>query len=580
MVLTQEQNDFLAAEGRIVLCAVPGSGKTFIVAKKLQKYLNTWSSNHCGIAALSFTNIASEEIRKQVSTNTSSPRNIEHPHYIGTLDSFINKYIFLRFGYLMNSTNRSRPIVIHEDYGELSFYPKTGECYQKGCAGNPMQFYWSIDGLTKNGAPIECNVDSKPCRKYKQQLFQKGIFIQREVPALALRILQKFPQIAAEIACRFPVIIVDEAQDTSREQMAILDCLSQAGVRTIILVGDPDQTLYEWRDATPEYFIQKMNDPNWQTMFLSCNFRSSQLICNGAHAFSNVLYGKSPAKACGEDANYDQKPVLFSVSTGKTKQDIIDAFLQICKENAIVISKQNVSVLTRSKIHSNLVADVWKSPETESLAFASYLWHTGDRSEAFQLCEKVVYSMEIDRPYKKTPEDIRTHAEDLFTPMLWKKKVVSLLQLLPNPHLSIACWKTEMDDALIALSETGMILPRAQITLSELIKIKKNDKHHPDFLNRPLIDYFEKRSSEEYTISSVHGVKGETFEATLLIVDSTRGKGALTPKVLNTGSLDSELIRIAYVAMTRPRKVLVVSVPKSTTNMSRFSPDIWEYRSL
>lgn len=34
MGLTEEQQVFLAAEGRIVLCAVPGSGKTFIVAKK------------------------------------------------------------------------------------------------------------------------------------------------------------------------------------------------------------------------------------------------------------------------------------------------------------------------------------------------------------------------------------------------------------------------------------------------------------------------------------------------------------------------------------------------------------------
>lgn len=41
--LTDEQKEFLVAEGRIVLCACPGSGKTFIVMKKLLKYLETWS---------------------------------------------------------------------------------------------------------------------------------------------------------------------------------------------------------------------------------------------------------------------------------------------------------------------------------------------------------------------------------------------------------------------------------------------------------------------------------------------------------------------------------------------------------
>ena len=40
--LTDEQNAFLDAEGKVVLCACPGSGKTFIVGKKLLKYLETW----------------------------------------------------------------------------------------------------------------------------------------------------------------------------------------------------------------------------------------------------------------------------------------------------------------------------------------------------------------------------------------------------------------------------------------------------------------------------------------------------------------------------------------------------------
>lgn len=56
----------MAAEGRIVLCAVPGSGKTFIVAKKIIKYLEDWRFPHRGVAALSFTNVASDEIRNKL----------------------------------------------------------------------------------------------------------------------------------------------------------------------------------------------------------------------------------------------------------------------------------------------------------------------------------------------------------------------------------------------------------------------------------------------------------------------------------------------------------------------------------
>ena len=63
--LTPEQEAFLEAEGKIVLCACPGSGKTFIVARKLLKYVENWEYAHRGVAVLSFTNVASQEIDKQ-----------------------------------------------------------------------------------------------------------------------------------------------------------------------------------------------------------------------------------------------------------------------------------------------------------------------------------------------------------------------------------------------------------------------------------------------------------------------------------------------------------------------------------
>ncbi|BFL34885.1 hypothetical protein K380107A5_02560 [Holdemania massiliensis] len=49
---------------------------------------------------------------------------------------------------------------------------------------------------------------------------------------------------------------------------------------------------------------------------------------------------------------------------------------------------------------------------------------------------------------------------------------------------------------------------------------------------------------------------------------------------LNSAPLDNELMRIAYVAMTRLRKILMVSIPKqkSTDKLSRFPSDLWEYQ--
>lgn len=581
MELTAEQQTFLNAKGRIILCAVPGSGKTFTVAKKLLNYVKDWNYPHRGVAALSFTNVASEEIKRQIADSTNKMFEIGYPHFVGTLDSFINNYILLRFGYLMQKENRKRPVIIHDNTGQLTFYSKNADCYKQGCTQNAEWFHWTSTGLQKNGKPINCAIkEDRPCYKYKKNLIKQGLVFQREAPALSLLLLRKYPQISKELAYRFPVIIVDEAQDTSKEQMEILDCIANAGTHTIVLVGDPDQSLYEWRDATPEGFISKMNDESWICSFLSVNYRSSQLICNAVQLFSSILIGKGPAIADGECKHFPQKPVLFNVSKGKTKEDIVQAFLSLCRKNTVDISAKTIAVLTRGKIHSDIIPDIWKTPETELLAKATYSWHCSNRKEAFLLCEKALYCIEIGNVIDLSREEITKNAEKIFTPVEWKSKIISFLQVLPHPSVSVDSWHSQLRAAISEEINVGRLTPYDGRDASKIIKIKTRDKNHPDFQRHKLTEYFEKQSKTDITISTVHGVKGETFDAVLLIVENTKGSNTLTPFVLNSGELNSELLRIAYVAMTRPRKILAVSLPKTNTVLTRFPTELWDYHEI
>ena len=66
----------------------------------------------------------------------------------------------------------------------------------------------------------------------------------------------------------------------------------------------------------------------------------------------------------------------------------------------------------------------------------------------------------------------------------------------------------------------------------------------------------------------------------MLLVDKTKGN-TLTPSFLAKGDTDKELMRIAYVAMTRPRRLLVVALPKSSADLSvRFPEDKWDYLEI
>ena len=578
MTLTEEQKEFLDAEGHIILCATPGSGKTFIVAKKINEYLKNWQLSHRGIAALSFTNVASSEIANQI--DIANIKNIEYPHFIGTIDSFIDNYIFLRFGYLIQRENRKRPIILQENNQQIKNFYWDSECYKKGCVKHLEWFRWSSKGLLKKDKPIDCTIKLKKCVKYKKEMLQRGFADQGDVPALSLILLQKYPQISKALAYRFPIIIVDEAQDTSFEQMQILDCIAEAGIQTIILVGDPDQALYEWRNATPEYFKSKMKDNKWKCMYLTNNFRNSQLICNATQLFSSILKGKGPCIAKGEFANCDVKPILLQVTNETSKEDIISFFLNLCQKNKIGISSENIAVLTRKKLHSDIVTDLWKTIETELLAKASFYWHYSKRKEAYKLCEKVIYNIEFGNMQEMTDEQIEYIAESTYTLTKWKSKIIKLLKVLPQPTLTVLEWKYQMINGISKLISDKDIKPLILQDFNNIVKIKSRDNNHPNFLQHKVIDYFEKKEETNFTVSSVHGVKGETFEAILLIVDKTKGANTLTPNLLNTCNLDNELIRIAYVAMTRPRKLLVVSMPKTDTNLTRFPQNLWNYQEM
>ena len=84
---------------------------------------------------------------------------------------------------------------------------------------------------------------------------------------------------------------------------------------------------------------------------------------------------------------------------------------------------------------------------------------------------------------------------------------------------------------------------------------------------------------DSYVRSSIHGVKGETFDAVLLCATKCKGN-TITRSLLCSGKLDSEMMRTAYVAMTRPRKYLAIAMimPKRQMDLKeRFPQTKWEY---
>jgi len=79
---------------------------------------------------------------------------------------------------------------------------------------------------------------------------------------------------------RYDHIMVDEFQDVNCLDLALLHAIAKINKSELVVVGDDDQAIYEWRGASPE-FILKPDDyvgAEYQTYILNRNYRSPRNI--------------------------------------------------------------------------------------------------------------------------------------------------------------------------------------------------------------------------------------------------------------------------------------------------------------
>ncbi|MBV4414664.1 ATP-dependent helicase [Clostridium tyrobutyricum] len=576
--LTKLQRDVVNSDGRIILKSCPGSGKTFVVANKILKEMNDWKQKNKGIALLSFTNIASKEMEKQINKIYIGYK-IGYPHYLGTLDSFISRYIFLPFGDLIMECDK-RPSIIQEYSVSVNQYAKKiwrRECYRKGCL--PLEFsYDSKNNLKyKNKIISDCRIKLRnPCVQFKRYCFKHGYATYSDVISIAIKILRKYPNISKLLCGRFPYVIIDEAQDTSKEQMEILEILCECGLKNVMLIGDPDQAIYEWRDADPSVFLNKYQDKRWNPKLLNENFRCSQRICNATKIFSTL---PNISKAAGETSDYKFKPQIVKYSIDK-KKDLIEYFLKVCKDNRIEINEKNVAVLVRGKTELlekdySQIKDLWQSPLAKLLSEASFEKWNKSVKRLVNLIERALYSLYICCDYDNIIEEEKIEKK---IPLdVWHKLIFEFCKNIPDGSLVLKEWKEKVIHLISKITDEYDL----DIVGNSEVKIKSRtrNKKLQDFLQQSVKDFYAKAYNLGYLNTTIHSVKGRTFEAVLLIIARN---GKLTSNLINTKPIESEPVRTAYVAMTRARKILVVGIPKSIKNKSmvRFPIKDWEYHKL
>ena len=545
--------------GKFVVRACPGSGKTFCVSARLARLILGWEKEYEGIAAVSFTNVAWQEIEKKYSEEFQLGDRISFPHFLGTIDSFINKYIFLPYGHLVLKC-KSRPTLVGEPHGIW-----TGKYFSDSLFDN---ISYKIDGsfyaISDRVMPANW-LDNVNITRSKKNINKGGFATQSDANYFAMKILEGFPQIAKAVALRFPYLIVDEVQDTSEIQMRIIDLLIANGLNEVMLVGDPDQAIFEWNDARPDLLNQKFHD--WEnSIVLNESRRSSQLICNATFNISSL---EEVSSAVSEEVkNFDHPPRVILYNDNLPL--IVADFIEECNQGGIVVSEETVAVIYRSK---NLINDITGIPEvpfgsspwtthdnyTKDFAKGKFLYDNGDFKGGFKAIEKALLKQVRNLPFcseETIEETIRRIGFVSF-----KSQVFGFINLLPKTDTTLGNW----------VKATNQILTENKLKFQlSITNAGTNYTFQQVFLNES-----EKVTDRNYRLGTVHSVKGETFDATLLVL-KTKGIGKAYKTILNQNISisESEELRIAYVGITRPRKILVIAVPNQENKTA------WETKLL
>lgn len=592
--ITPERKAYFEARGKVILNACPGSGKTTCIIHKLQQLEQECKDHHgsySGIACLSFTNVAKDEILHKYKATYGY--DFQFPNLASTIDSFISQYITLPYFNLLNK-DFSRPQIVDQagmidrlvgvkyisNGKEMNGIQYPMSTYKNKAnlpifLSYPASKIWvdvkgrfTFEGKTPDSQLVDPVVFQGYGRELLKWKLKKGFITSLDSGYIALLLLHTYPRIGEWLVKKFPYIIVDEAQDNSEIQHAIFDKLVSLGLKNIEMVGDPYQSLYEWRDAQPQLFLEKYKSTHWTGLPLSENRRSVQRIID---CFSIVRRSGDEKITAKDVMDLNLKIIVYKYTTTNSPQIVAD-FEQKCvkqkfKKNQIVVRG---NTLRNRMLGNTRDVEPWKLHYPYALLHIKHSFDANHIKEAVNELRKMVTDMQNpDMEYHQLQELINSRKEDY----TFNGKLYDFLFKIPGSQSTLQEWANEC----VKLLQSHFGIDGAE---KFSFKKKINNFKMAELKQETIGTYFNKPASTKHNIpvSTIHKVKGATLDAILFFMDETGSKESVTfNDFRQSDDFPSEKQRMIYVACSRPQQLLAIAVPDKIADgdiKAKFGVDI------
>jgi DNA helicase-2/ATP-dependent DNA helicase PcrA len=310
--LNDGQKDAVLGDGNTVVLAGPGSGKTATLVVKIGHLLSEKISPPSGLACVTYNNEAVREFRNRLGQLGIRARK---GVFLGTVHSFCLNCVVRPFGPLIDERFREGIAVAGEDRAGALLQ----EAAQAIVANANVE--WMGPRLTRLRRAIACgedtsgfeDTDPQVVAAYEDLLLRERLIDFEGIVITALHLITQHEWVRRFLAARFPWLVVDEYQDLGGPLHQIVTSLvNNAGIRAFA-VGDPDQTIYDFTGANPQYLNELAGRVDFTPIRLKFNYRSGRRIIDASQA------ALAPAEVRGyapDPARQTQGEVFFIKSDG------------------------------------------------------------------------------------------------------------------------------------------------------------------------------------------------------------------------------------------------------------------------
>ena len=291
-----QQEAVRAADGRVLVLAGAGSGKTRVLTERIVSLIRDRGVSPERVLAFTFTNKAAGEMRSRIE---SSLGHLGVPLWIGTFHATGLRILrkeaeqigFRRNFAVYDEDDRKRLLkdLIKKRGWKLDEYPPAA-------AGSRISGWKNAlvtpEEAQETATDLQSGLHAEIYSDYVAELRRCNAFDFDDLITRVVQLFEARPRVKERYSRQFRYVLVDEFQDTNKIQMLMIDYLSSMH-GNLFVVGDDDQAIYGWRGATIDNILQfdRLYE-GVRTIRLEENYRSTNTILEA----SNLLIANNAGR--------------------------------------------------------------------------------------------------------------------------------------------------------------------------------------------------------------------------------------------------------------------------------------------